>query len=71
MLKLVQPREGDILEVSNEFPCMDMKVVSRGGAFWALKFTYANGAVLYVPLPADRIDQPDQQLDISLGPLTA
>jgi hypothetical protein len=67
-LKVVQPTAGDVFQVVSESPCTEMKVVRRGNSFWAMKFVYANGAVLYVPMPDDRTAQAEQDLEISLGP---
>jgi len=67
-MKAVQPRAGEILEVVSESPCVDMKVVTREGENWAMKFTYANGAILYVPLPARLREQHDFDVSATAGP---
>jgi hypothetical protein len=67
-MKAVQPRAGEILEVVSESPCVEMKAVTREGENWAMKFTYANGALLYVPLPARLRQQSDFDVSATAGP---
>lgn len=67
-MKAVQPRAGEILEVVSESSCVDMKVVTHEGEYQAMKFTYANGAMLYVPLPAKLREQSEFDVSATAGP---
>lgn len=70
IMRAVQPRAGDILDVVSESPCTAIKVVERYGKLRSLKFIFENGAVLYAPLP-DLAGQRSIDLSISAGPMTA
>lgn len=65
--RAVQPYDGEILEVVSESPCTSVTGVVRRGRVPEMKFTFANHAVLYVPLP--RAMGPDP--DVTLGPMTS
>ena len=49
-MRVVQPKDGEILDVIGEV--VTVKEVNRDGGVEAYKFTFRNGAVMFVPVPS-------------------
>lgn len=65
LIKVVQPRDGEILQVPDQ--PVSMKYGVRDGKVIFYKFIFQNGGILYVPIPRDS----GTDDDITLGAVHA